>query len=143
MKPDGVALISAPADPKRWNAADIWAGHFQRYRRGDLVALAEGAGLNLQSVETYGFPLANISEAAKARSVAREAAAADPANDAAHAGAAAKSGADRSAEGRLCPCHAQGPGRLAVAAAAAVQNAFLKFPFGSGHLIVARKDLRP
>lgn len=141
LKPGGLALISAPADPKRWNAADVWAGHYRRYRRQDLTALAQGAGLNVEGTETYGFPLANLSEAAKARSVARETADAG-ADDAARARATARSGVERSAEAKLYPHYARWPGRLAMLAAIAAQNLFLRVPFGNGHLIAARKPLR-
>lgn len=141
LKPGGLALISAPADPKRWNAADVWAGHYRRYRRQDLAALAQGAGLAVLATETYGFPLANLSEAAKARSVARETAAAS-ADSAARARATARSGVERNAEAKLYPLYARWPGRLAMLTAIAAQNAFLGVPFGNGHLLAARKPLR-
>src|SRR3546814_2416743 len=30
LKPGGILLMSVPAHPSQWNAADVWAGHFRR-----------------------------------------------------------------------------------------------------------------
>src|SRR3546814_16939764 len=64
--------MSVPAHPSQWNAADVWAGHFRRYRKRELLGLVEENGLELEHVECMGFPLANITERMQARGIERE-----------------------------------------------------------------------
>jgi len=59
---DGKLLISVPADPKKWNASDVWAGHVRRYLRKDLARVLEAADFRVEHLENYGFPLANFME---------------------------------------------------------------------------------
>jgi hypothetical protein len=58
-------LVSVPADPERFGPCDELVGHLRRYRTGDLTALFESAGLEVVSVEHYGFPLGNVLEAGR------------------------------------------------------------------------------
>src|SRR3546814_20907381 len=71
LKPGGILLMSVPAHPSQWNAADVWAGHFRRYRKRELLGLVEENGLELEHVECMGFPLANITERMQARGIER------------------------------------------------------------------------
>lgn len=71
LKPGGTLLISVPAHPRRWNAADVWAGHYRRYRKADLVQLVESSGMRVEHVECLGFPLGNLTERIQARGIAR------------------------------------------------------------------------
>src|SRR3546814_16370989 len=72
LKPGGILLMSVPAHPSQWNEADVWAGHFRRYRKRELLGLVEENGLVLEHVECMGFPLANITERMQARGIERE-----------------------------------------------------------------------
>jgi glycosyltransferase involved in cell wall biosynthesis/SAM-dependent methyltransferase len=57
VRPGGHVLVSVPADPQRYAAADELAGHFRRYSDADLSDLFESAGLSPISIERYGYPL--------------------------------------------------------------------------------------
>jgi SAM-dependent methyltransferase len=71
LKPNGGLLVSVPAHPRRWDASDVWAGHFRRYQRDGLRRLLEDAGFSVQEIECYGFPLGNILEPLRAYYCAR------------------------------------------------------------------------
>lgn len=62
LKPGGRMVLSVPAHQHRWSNGDIWAGHFRRYDRNQLIHLVEKAGLTVSHIECYGYPLANITE---------------------------------------------------------------------------------
>ncbi len=42
LAPGGTLLLSVPAHPRLWSAADEWAGHYRRYRQQDLIDVVDG-----------------------------------------------------------------------------------------------------
>lgn len=60
LAPGGRLICSVPAHRRRWSASDVWAGHFRRYEREDLVHLLTECGFAIESVQNYGFPVSNI-----------------------------------------------------------------------------------
>lgn len=56
LAPGGRLLISVPAYQWAWSGHDIRAGHYRRYTLPRLVAVVEGAGLEVQR-QTYAFCL--------------------------------------------------------------------------------------
>jgi hypothetical protein len=72
----GSLLITVPAHPHRFGPSDVWAGHFRRYSRAELIAKARCAGLAVTRCICYGFPLGNLIEPLRhrvnARRLARE-----------------------------------------------------------------------
>jgi len=60
LEPGGLALLSVPAWPDRFSAADIEVGHFRRYEPAQLHALARAAGLERIEVRGYGYPLGDL-----------------------------------------------------------------------------------
>ena len=90
VRPGGHVLVSVPADPNRFGPADELAGHMRRYSSEDLAALLESAGLEVLSIERYGFPLGVALETGRnaiaARRLARESSSADPATRTAGSG---------------------------------------------------------
>lgn len=140
LRPGGKMLLSAPAHPRLWNARDVWAGHFRRYRRADLERLFEEAGLTIEKIECYGFPLANVLEMIIAPSYRRylKGAAANEAkvNKAAQTAA---SGIERTTHVRAFRYYARFPGSLVMRAMMRAQNLFLGVGLGNGYLVVARK----
>src|SRR5690606_20858692 len=50
LRPGGTLLFSVPAHPAQWNAADVWAGHFRRYRKRELVDIVRENGLELEHI---------------------------------------------------------------------------------------------
>lgn len=62
LTPGAVVVVSVPAHPERFGPADERVGHYRRYTRESLVALLEGAGLEVELISTWGFPLGNLLE---------------------------------------------------------------------------------
>lgn len=136
LKPGAAAVLSVPGHRKMWSPRDAWAGHFRRYDRKDFTDLVEQAGLRIERVECYGFPLSNLTHWLGNLSV-RGQDFAGGANDT--AGATAASGTDRSTHVRLFGVQRSLPGRAAMALACLVQKLFLRTDLGDGYIIVARK----
>jgi len=62
VAPGGTLVISTPADPDRFGAADEAAGHFRRYPAEVLAQLARDAGLSDVTVRHYGSGLGDVLE---------------------------------------------------------------------------------
>jgi hypothetical protein len=54
-----------PADQDRFGPADELVGHLRRYSADDLAALFTAAGLEVVSVDHYGYPLGVVLEAGR------------------------------------------------------------------------------
>lgn len=140
LRPGGRMLLSVPAHPRLWNARDIWAGHFRRYRLKDLEHLFAEAGLIVERIECYGFPLANILEMLIApgyRQYLEKDAQHDAAIDKAEQTAA--SGIERATHVRVFRHYAHAPGSMIMRAMIMFQTLFLRVGLGNGYLVVARK----
>ena len=132
LAPGGHLLISVPAHERRWNPTDAWAGHYRRYESARIRSLVSEAGLELVSIECYGFPLANLLEAVRARTFQRGAV-----DDRTQATAA--SGVERSVERRMWPLQTSLAGELSMQVLCRLQDAFLDTELGNGFIAVARK----
>ena len=135
LSPGGTLLISVPAHPSQWNAADEWAGHFRRYRAKDLVRLIAEVGLSIEHFDCLGFPLGNLTEKLQARAIRKE-----QRNDGLIDRAAnnARSGVDRDHVMRWYPLMKSPPGQLALRCALAAQAMSSRLPLGNGFLLRAR-----
>ena len=60
LRPGGVVALSVPAHPAWFGASDRWAGHVRRYTRGMLVRTIADAGLALERVRPWGFPMSAL-----------------------------------------------------------------------------------
>lgn len=139
LRPGGMMLLSVPAHPRLWNACDVWAGHFRRYRRKDLEQAFVEAGLIVEKIECYGFPLANILELLIAPSYKRYLTK-DGQYD--KASQTAASGIERTTDVKNFRHYARAPGAWIMRAMIMVQNLFLRFGLGNGYFVVARKPAR-
>lgn len=137
LAPGGTLLMSVPAHPRQWNAADVWAGHYRRYRKNELVRLVESVELRLEYIECLGFPLANVTERMQARSVARGF------REAGHEGEREqnndRSGIDRSHILAWYPLMRSLPGRIALRIAFLLQGLSRGVPLGNGYLLRATR----
>ena len=131
-------LLSVPAHPARWNAADEWAGHVRRYGRQQLRDVLEGAGMQVETIECYGFPLANLLEPVRAAKCARELAR-EARGDQDRAARTASSGVERATETRLFPLYSGWAGSQAMRLFCSTQKLFLDTDLGNGFLAVARR----
>lgn len=62
LKNDGRLIISVPAHLSDWNAADVFAGHFRRYERKNLISLLDDAGYEVDTFWNYGYPLTKVTD---------------------------------------------------------------------------------
>lgn len=137
LKPGGTLLVSVPAHPSQWNAADVWAGHFRRYRKHELLKLVQENGLHLEHVECMGFPLANITERMQARGIERELKVSGGHGDREYNNN--RSGIERSHVLRWYPLMKSLPGRIALRGALIAQRVTGALPFGNSYLVRARR----
>ena len=60
LVPRGVLALSVPAHPAWFGASDRWAGHKRRYTREALARAIEVAGLRLEHLRPWGFPMSAL-----------------------------------------------------------------------------------
>lgn len=137
LRPKGMLCISVPAHRSRWSAGDEWAGHYRRYDRPDLEAKLAGLGLQIEHMETYGFPLANLTEWLGASTYRRLLA--SRRSGTAKEEASAGSGVDHRDAAGLFRWVDTVPGRFALRISFAAQALFARTDWGSGYLVLARK----
>ncbi|ABC22923.1 class I SAM-dependent methyltransferase [Rhodospirillum rubrum] len=132
----GHILISVPADPRKFNAADEWAGHFRRYDKEDLHKVLKQAGFSVVSSETYGYPLANFLEyfRASAHQLMRKQWAHRSRDD-----ATAQSGVNRSLDSKVWPLYSSALGVRALRLADSLQKRFRDNGRGNGLLVIGRR----
>jgi SAM-dependent methyltransferase len=136
LAPGGTMLISVPAHPSLWSAADEWAGHYRRYRKKDLIKVVADTGLRIEHVECFGFPLGNLTEQMQARGIRRKSTDMRLPDD--HETNSNRSGVERDHVMRWYPAMRSLPGRLALRGAFAAQAMSSRLPFGNGYLLRAR-----
>jgi SAM-dependent methyltransferase len=137
LKPGGRMILSAPAHPSRWNAADEWAGHVRRYERQQLVDAVEQAGFKVERVECYGFPLANIMEVFRARAYGKRLKQKRESLKNAHE-LTGESGSDRSVDAKFWSAYSRAPATLAMKVFCHLQRPFLNTDLGNGFIVVAK-----
>lgn len=138
LKPGGHVLISVPAHPDRWNPADVWAGHYRRYRRTDLSTLLETAGCQVDRILCYGYPLANMMERLSAPVYAFQTRkrGGDKMDQDARTN---ESGSDRSLLTRLWPIYSAAPATRIMRRLWRMQQRHLSTDRGVGYLAIGRK----
>jgi SAM-dependent methyltransferase len=140
LKPGGRMILSTPAHPSRWNAADEWAGHVRRYTRQQLVESVEEAGFVVDRVECYGFPLANVMEVISAPGYRKRLEHKKGTYDNADA-LTDDSGSDRSAHAKFWPVYSGFLSSLVLRAFCKLQRSFLNSDLGTGYIVTAmRRD---
>lgn len=137
LRPGGKLLVSVPAHSQRWGPGDVWAGHYRRYDREPLLKLLASQALQIEHVECYGFPLANLTEWIGKRTYRRLLAERD-ANVSPEA-ASAESGIQRDTYLRHFSKIDSVVGRLALRTNFLLQRMALRTDLGSGYLVLARK----
>ncbi|MCL5265015.1 MAG: class I SAM-dependent methyltransferase [Chloroflexi bacterium] len=56
LKPEGICIVTVPADPRLWTNCDEWAGHCRRYTRDGLEHLFGRSSFEVISTKRWGFP---------------------------------------------------------------------------------------
>lgn len=137
LKRGGKMLLTVPAHPSRWGSGDVWAGHFRRYTKAGLVDLVQAAGLNVQRIECYGFPLANVTEFLGEFYYRRALRQRESANLQDRKAGNALSGIDRGQYRRVSSLLLSSPGRTLIRMADMAQRLTLGRDWGSGYLLTA------
>jgi len=57
LSPGGRLVLTVPANPRLWTTWDDLAGHLRRYTRTELVSKLADAGLSVESITNWGFPI--------------------------------------------------------------------------------------
>ncbi|MFN2508583.1 MAG: methyltransferase domain-containing protein [Chthoniobacterales bacterium] len=60
LRDGGHFIFSAPCHMRKWQSADVFAGHFRRYEREELVQKLERSGMEIKHLWTFGFPTVNL-----------------------------------------------------------------------------------
>ncbi len=60
LRPGGHFLFSVPSHQRKWQQADIYAGHYRRYERDELVDRFGRNGFDIDALWIYGFPLMQL-----------------------------------------------------------------------------------
>lgn len=60
LRPGGRVIVSVPAHQRLYGPTDARVGHVRRYERAQLGRLLAEAGLEVERIVCYGFPLGNI-----------------------------------------------------------------------------------
>jgi SAM-dependent methyltransferase len=139
LKPGAYLLLSVPAHMRLWTARDEWAGHVRRYEREPLKALFDKAGLRVEKVECYGFPLTNLSEWASSPIFARAMRSGGRTPQDGRIRNTDRSGVDRSPDLKFFPWLNSFPGKLAIRTFCMIQNFFLDTDLGSGYVVKAQR----
>ena len=137
LRPGGRVCLSVPAHRSRWGAGDEWAGHHRRYDRRDLVDLLAAHGLEIEHLECYGFPLANLTEWLGSRTYRRLME--ERQRTVTSAEASAESGVERSDYLRLFRRMDTLAGRAALRCNFLLQSLAAGTDLGSGYLVLARR----
>jgi len=137
VKSGGSILISVPAHRKRWGYGDIWAGHYRRYDINDVKTLITSAGLSIEHIECYGFPLANLTEKL-GNKVYKDKIESQQDSTEKHI-ATAGSGIKRDSYLKLFRWINNPIGRACLRGAFLFQHLFYKSNLGSGYIVLAKK----
>ena len=60
LRPGGYFLFSVPSHQRKWQQADIYAGHYRRYERDQLLDRFKRNGFDIDALWSYGFPLVQL-----------------------------------------------------------------------------------
>jgi SAM-dependent methyltransferase len=136
LRPGGTFLLSVPAHRRRWNASDVWAGHYRRYESDELLEKLERSGFRVLTLYSYGWPLSNCLHPVRAWIHGRRlrGQATHPTSQLANTH---RSGIDRSVEATLYPFYSSAVPRLLMRLFQALQRRTYRSHRGTGYLAAA------
>lgn len=60
LRPGGYFIFSAPAFMRKWQRADIYAGHYRRYERAEVIEKFTANGFRIDALWSFGFPVTEL-----------------------------------------------------------------------------------
>lgn len=60
LKKGGICVVTVPSNPEMWSELDVYAGHYRRYKKNDLLVLFEKSGFTVLKVFYWGFPISYL-----------------------------------------------------------------------------------
>jgi len=60
LRSGAVVAVSVPRNPAWFGPSDEWAGHRRRYTRAALLDLCAAAGLVVERLQPWGFPVSSV-----------------------------------------------------------------------------------
>lgn len=60
LNPGGYFIFSAPAFMRKWQRADVYAGHYRRYERAELIEKFTSNGFRIDALWSFGFPVTEL-----------------------------------------------------------------------------------
>lgn len=141
LKPHGLLMISVPAHTHRWGAGDIWAGHWRRYDKAQLLDILQKQNIEIIHFECYGFPLANLTELLGNRVYLKLLSQRSNEGSSNKEAATAQSGIEREPAIKIFSKLNNPLGKLSLYLNFFLQHITAKTNLGSGYLVLARKRL--
>ncbi len=135
VKPGGYFIFSVPALKAMWGPSDVWAGHYRRYEKDELLALLHRCGLECLHFEVYGYPLSYATNFVRNRIYAQETKKMQRGDKT----GTDRSGVDRTKEARFYAFQTSMLGRALMSFCCYIQVYFAKYGYGDGFIVLARK----
>jgi SAM-dependent methyltransferase len=60
LRPGGYFIFSAPAFMRKWQRIDVYAGHYRRYERAELIEKFTTHGFRIDALWCFGFPVTQL-----------------------------------------------------------------------------------
>lgn len=60
LNKNGLIFLSVPAHKNKWSIIDIWAGHYRRYEKNQLINFLTENNFKIQTINSYGYPICNF-----------------------------------------------------------------------------------
>jgi SAM-dependent methyltransferase len=143
LREGGRLLLSVPAKKRKWSSSDVWAGHYRRYERSDLIKLMREAGFEQEDIVSYGFPFKNMVDIIRSGYhrwlINKMSGTKDTVN---RRTATADSGINRKLEVSLFPVYHNPLSSYFMRIVFWIQSLFYRTELGNGYIVVARKKER-
>lgn len=140
LKPGGKVVIAVPAFMSKMGPHDVWAGHYRRYERDTLENLMKAGGIEIESIESFGFPITTVTHTLR-HIVAKRSnkSKVDTDDKTAKEINTASSGVDRTLETKLFPIQCSLFGKAIIGSGKWIQSKTVKANIGDGLIVYGTK----
>lgn len=137
VKQEGYLVLSVPALKSKWGPLDVWAGHYRRYEKDELIALLNNNGFECLHFEAYGYPLSYVTSLVRNTLYAREV------KNLTYGcrQSTERSGVERSKEAAFYDVQNSIIGRALMFFFCKIQTLFSQLGYGDGFIVLAKKSI--